>query len=268
MNNLFGLDRHFYNGSIRRYVALFGSIFEEIYIKRKSDDGTREDTVKVPIRYGPGNMYLKVPQDEGREVTKHSRILPAMGFKLDNMFKDVSRKTNPMNRINQAGFDENGKRGVQFNRIPYNFIFELLIRTKNSDDMLQIVEQIVPAFDGNLSATIQDVNSVSIEQDIIITLQEISMEDNFEDEMQGRIIEYKITFELKGFLYKNTNSVYVVKEVDILGAFDSGSDIEPEIIIDNGPITDQQDITSDLNDVMNSIPTTPVKKVGRGKRKG
>lgn len=269
---LFGLDNYFYHGSVRRYVALFGSLFTDLHIKRVATDGSgKEEVIKVPIRYGNGNMYLKVPQDGSRETKTVGRVLPAMAFQLDNIYKDVNRKTNPMNRIQHPTFvnDPTGPetRQFQLNRVPYNFIFDLEVRTKNSDDMLQIVEQIIPAFDGNLSVTIEDTTGLPLEQDIIIVLNEVSMEDNFDEEMQSRLVEWKLTFEVKGHLYKRTQSGLIIKEVDLY----SGNTIENmtllEIVNEQGDIQDEQNILSKLTQAMAVLPASPVKKVTRRKRK-
>lgn len=263
---IFGLENYFYHSSIRRYVSLFGSIFSDLYIKRNADDTDREDTIKVPIRYDKGHMYMKVAQDESREIHQVSRILPAMAFRLDNFYKDVSRKTNPMNKIQKPTYGADGTIKYQFNRIPYNFIFGLVIRTKNSDDMLQLVEQIIPVFDGNLSITIEDDTGVPVEQDIIISMQEISMEDNFDNEMQERLIEYTLIFELKGYLYKKTQSGYVIKEVDIYNSIslDDFSDLE---VVNSDEISDKQILLSKMTDIIGTTPSTPEKKVVRRRKR-
>lgn len=266
--SLFSLESHYYHGTTKRYISLFGNIFSNIHIKRKSDDGKREEVIKVPIRYGGGSMFMKVPQDaESRELKQVSRTLPAMAFTLDNIYKDVSRKTNPMNRIQSPTFDEAGNKSFQFNRVPYNFIFYLMIRTKNTDDMAQIVEQIIPAFDGNLSVTVQDTTGVTIEQDIIISLQEIDIDDNFEKEMVGRLIEYKITFELKGYMYKRTQSNLVIKEIDIYAGYSLDDQQLIETVTEQGDITAEQNILSKMSSVFEELSSTPIKKVTRRRRK-
>lgn len=271
MMELFSLENHFYHGSVRRYVALFGNIFSNIHIKRKSSDETREDVIKVPIRYGAGNMYLKVAQDATRETNQISKILPAMSYQIDNIYKDINRKTNPMNRIQNATYKSNLSGGetrqFQLNRIPYNFIFELVIRAKNTDDILQIVEQIIPSFDGNLSVSISDTTGVLTEQDIIISLQEITMEDNYSDEMQSRLIEWKITFELKGHLYKRTQTGLIIREIDLMAGPSIDDMTLIETISEQIPLQDEQVINSAFTALMGSIPSTPVKKITRTKKK-
>lgn len=267
MAQIFGLENYFYHGSIKRYVTLFGSIFSDIHIKRIADDGSKEEVIKIPIRYGHGNMYMKVAQDETRETAKHSRVLPAMAFELDDFSKDTHRKTNPMNRLTTKAADSEGKKDFQLNRIPYNFEFILRIRTKNTDDMMQIAEQIIPAFDGNLSITVEDNNGVNIEQDIIVSIGDMRMEDNFDDGMKVRLIEWIIKFELKGYLYKRTQSAYVIKEIDIIGQVGEDVDSVIEKITRQDPIQDKQNILSSMTSMVDDTPTTPIKATRRRTRK-
>ena len=261
MTPIFGLDNFFYNGMLKKYVGIFGSIFSDIYIQRTSDDKSRTDVIKVPIKYGNGNMYIKAEQGELRETSKVSRILPAMAFEIDNLYKDVSRKTNANNIIQQIEYKtENGvsTRPYQFNRVPYNIIFTLKIHTKNIDDMLQIVEQIVPAFDGNLCITLEDTqNNVNNNQEIIIRINEIKIVDNFEDEMKSRLVEYSISFEMKAFLYKQTITGYVIKEIDIYaiaGIDESIAGLTPDIIVnDQFPLTDKQNLLPTISDLESQL---------------
>ena len=261
MSPIFGFDNFFYNGMLKKYVGIFGSIFSDIYIQRTSDDKSRTDVIKVPIKYGNGNMYIKAEQGELRETSKVSRILPAMAFEIDNLYKDVSRKTNANNIIQQIEYKtENGvsTRPYQFNRVPYNIIFTLKIHTKNIDDMLQIVEQIVPAFDGNLCITLEDTqNNVNNNQEIIIRINEIKIVDNFEDEMKSRLVEYSISFEMKAFLYKQTITGYVIKEIDIYaiaGIDESIAGLTPDIIVnDQFPLTDKQNLLPTISDLESQL---------------
>lgn len=271
MGILFDLERHFYHASIRRYVALFGSLFSDLHIKRVAEGG-REEYVKVPIRYGNKNVYASVPHDETRETKKVSRVLPAMAFEITSMYKDVDRKTNPMNMIKNKTFEEDGTKKYQFNRVPYNFMFSLHLRAKNMDDMLQMTEQIIPAFDGNLSVTIEDIpnTEVQVEQDIKIRLYEIEMDDNYQDEMMPRLIDYTITFELKGHLYKRTLSAYVIREVELVGAISEFGDEFPiESTTVMSPIQGENLSVAGLVPQIDSIlhDIAPLPKVERKTRK-
>ena len=49
---------HSYNKNIRNIVVLFGTVFNDISIKRLKADGTVEREFKVPIAYGPAEKFL------------------------------------------------------------------------------------------------------------------------------------------------------------------------------------------------------------------
>ena len=44
---------HFYHAAIRRTVAVFGTLFNDINVIRKGNDGSAKSIVKVPLAYGP-----------------------------------------------------------------------------------------------------------------------------------------------------------------------------------------------------------------------
>lgn len=221
MDSYFGKDAFFYHGMLRKYVGIFGAIFSDMYVQRVSDDGKKVDMIHVPIKYGQENAYFDVPQGEERETLKVARVLPALAFEIANLYKDTSRKTNPLNIRAQKTENIDGSKNFQFNKVPYNIMFDLVARTKNVDEMLQILEQIVPVFDGNLTITLDDGSEkVNDDQNIVIRLDEISMDDNYDDGLKTRLIEYKFTFEMKAYLYKRTQKAQSIKEIEIVDALD------------------------------------------------
>lgn len=71
----------FYHGTIRKYVSLFGTLFNDIYINRDLGDGTSQ-TMKVPLSYGPKEKAL-ARLDANPQLDKSVAItLPRMGFEI------------------------------------------------------------------------------------------------------------------------------------------------------------------------------------------
>lgn len=213
---MFGQNNYYYHAKIRSYVALFGTLFSDLYIARVN--GTKTDYIKVPLKFGPGFLYEKAKQDDSRETKKMRQILPAMAFDMVDLQKDGNRKTNDLQTIQNSVINPDGTTGnFQMNRVPYNFSFELVARTKNVDDMLQIAEQIIPAFSTPLNIKFQDIakTEIDIEQNIVVSLDSVQKQDNYEETEEARIIEWTFSFILKGYLYKKTNSDYVIKEIDL-----------------------------------------------------
>jgi hypothetical protein len=81
----------FYNQSTRRYVAIFGTLFNDISIGRSKNTGEEEQRFKVPISYGPSQKFLsKIEQDES--LNSQAITLPRMSFELRSMTYDGDRK--------------------------------------------------------------------------------------------------------------------------------------------------------------------------------
>ena len=51
----------FYHESIRKYIIVFGNMFNGIYVQRFNNAGTRIQNIKVPIAYGPKQKFLTIP---------------------------------------------------------------------------------------------------------------------------------------------------------------------------------------------------------------
>ena len=54
----------FYNQSIRKYVVMFGNMFNDIVVQRLNNSGTVIQSIAVPIAYGPKEKFLvRISQD-------------------------------------------------------------------------------------------------------------------------------------------------------------------------------------------------------------
>ena len=47
------LGSTFYHQTVRKYVAVFGTLFNDLNIERKNSSGTVIEKFKVPLAYGP-----------------------------------------------------------------------------------------------------------------------------------------------------------------------------------------------------------------------
>ena len=102
--------------------------------------------------------------------------------------------------------------------VPYNMQFELSIMTKLNDDMLQIVEQILPYFQPSYNLTINLVDDITEKRDVPIVLDGITMSDDYEgDYSTRRALIYTLRFTAKIYLFGPVSSVTndIVKKVTI-----------------------------------------------------
>ena len=87
---------------------------------------------------------------------------------------------------------------------------------KNSDDALQIVEQVLPFFQPDYTLTINDMADMGIKRDIPIVLNSVSYEDSYRgDYAERRAIIYTLAFTSKFYLYGTVTSAKVIKTVQV-----------------------------------------------------
>lgn len=208
------LEDHFYHKTITLICGVFGSVFNEIKIKR--DDGK---VIKVPIAYEIKQKYdVRNTQNPDPNAVRYKMQLPRMGFKLLSMQKDISRSLNRMHPIYERGVDRETATGIkqQYNRVPYNFQFMLNVKTKTLDDMLQIIEQIVVYFDPTVRVNVTDNPDLNFDSSFTIKMLDSTLEDLTEGMFeQEQSLETTLTFELEGWLYKPTSEIGIIKTITI-----------------------------------------------------
>ena len=173
------LGQHFYNEAIKKTVVGFGTLFNNIEI-RKTDPQTGEvlEVEKVPIAYGPKQKFL-TRIEQNLDTTSKRRVaivLPRIYFELSNVSYDGSRKTSPIQKYRSIVDDNGTEVRVQYVPVPYNLDFELGIIAKNQDDGLQILEQILPFFQPNFNITLNMIPDMKEKRDIQICLNNYKLQ--------------------------------------------------------------------------------------------
>ena len=226
------LGQQFYHETIRKVVIAFGTMFNNIQLVRRDNDGTVVQSMKVPLAYGPRQKFLaRLAEDP--DLTKQVAVtLPRIGFEINDLTYDPARKLNRVQKFKKTKTGNSKKLETQFMPVPYNIGFELYILSKNSDDALQIVEQILPFFQPDYTLTINDMADMGIKRDVPIVLNSISYEDNYQGDFETRrALIYTLDFTAKFYLYGPVTSSGVIKTVQV----DQYADIP-----DNAPRREQR----------------------------
>ena len=150
---------YFYHQRIRKTVAVFGSLFNNIYVIRKDAAGAIISQVKVPLSYAPKRSFIDriANMQKGEEAERLVAIkLPRMSFEITSFNYDASRQLTKISNYNLTG-TSTSNRSKFFSPVPYTISFQLNVYAKTHDDALQIVEQIVPYFNPQYVVTIKPV---------------------------------------------------------------------------------------------------------------
>jgi len=212
------LGNQFYHETMRKIVVSFGTLFNNIQIVRKNSSGAVVQSMKVPLAYGPQQKFLARLNSDPSLASKVAVTLPRLGFEMNGITYDPSRKLNRVQKFRKVkkSADNADKLDTQFMPVPYNIAFTLYAMAKNSDDALQIVEQILPYFQPDYTLTINDMADMGIKRDVPIILNDVSYEDNYQgDFTERRAIIYTMTFTAKFYLYGPVTSSSVIKTVQV-----------------------------------------------------
>ena len=209
------LGQTFYHETLRKCVVGFGTLFNDIHIVRRDSSGNVQQSMKVPLAYGPKQKFLTRLREDPSISKSVAITLPRIGFEIGAMTYDSTRKLNKIQKVKKAGSSGN-KVDTQYMPVPYNIDFEMYAMAKNSDDALQIVEQILPYFQPEYTITINDIVAMNSKRDVPIILNGISYEDNYEgDFAERRAIIYTLAFTSKFYLYGPVTSAKVIKTVQV-----------------------------------------------------
>ena len=190
------LGQQFYHETMRKVVVAFGTIFNNINIVRTNSSGAVTQSMKVPLAYGPKQKFLTRLREDPNLNKKVALTLPRIGFEISGIAYDPSRKLNSIQKFKKTNNSDSGKTmSSQFMPVPYNMDFELVVMAKQSDDALQIVEQILPFFQPDYTLTINDMTDMGIKRDVPIVLESVSYEDSYRgDYGDRRAIIYTLSF--------------------------------------------------------------------------
>jgi len=247
---------HFYHATMRKSVAVFGTLFNNINVIRKDGSGGILSQVKVPLAYGPKQKFLaRLDQETGFDAPLAIK-LPRMAFEITSLEIDDTQKLQKKNKIVETHGSDITKRKTINHYTSYNIGMSLFILVKNQDDGLQIMEQILPYFQPDYTVTIKPVDNFTYKQDVPIVLDSVSIDDQYEgDFTERRVLTYQLDFTMKMKFYGPTKDVGLIREVNVdiekfgtqnimeeidftVGNSDTAENFTVTTTIDNNPLVD------------------------------
>ena len=205
------LGNYFYNEILRKTVVGFGTLFNNIEIKRFDNNGDVTEVIKIPLAYGPTQKFLARIQQQADLTARDVAItLPRISFEITGINYDQTRKASPI-KYTVADKSETEKQ-YTYLPVPYNVNFDLAIYTKNQDDGLQIIEQILPYFQPSFNISLKLIADLNEKRDIPIILNNITYRDEYEGNFDKRqVILWTLQFTAKTYLFGPTTDSKVIK---------------------------------------------------------
>ena len=210
------LGTQFYNQAVRKTVISFGTLFNNIELK-KTVDGQVLETEKVPLAYGPKQKFLYRLQGNPTDGRKVAITLPRIYFEMTGIDYDASRKTPATQKYKTVINDNGNEVRTQYVPVPYNISFEVGILCKSQDDGLQILEQILPFFQPSFSMSLKFIPDMDEVRDVAVVLNSVDFDDDWEDDFSTRrSITYTMQFTAKSYIYGPYTKADVIRKSRII----------------------------------------------------
>ena len=187
---------YFYYSTIRKYIVVFGSLFNNLIINRTDKSGNLTQIINVPLEYAEKEKMLTRVLSDPTIEREDAIILPVISFEIIYIVYDSERKMNTVGRMSNSLTDNSVN--FFYNPVPYDIHFTLNIYSKNNEDAAKIIEQILPFFTPDFTIrAFMFPNSPSI--DIPIILDGVKIDDTNDQSFKDRrILIWNLGFTLKG----------------------------------------------------------------------
>lgn len=207
------LSTPFYHALLKKYVIVFGTLFNQIYIERESSSGTVGQRFKVPIAYGPREKYLALAENRQATTDRQEIVLPRLGFEIIGFNYAQDRKLQTLGKINTRN-NINGQNVYKkvFNPVPYDINFRLSIYSKSTEDGTRILEQILPYFTPEWTVSCKLLEDFDERMDIPLVLNSVSTDDTYDsDYLTRRALVFDLDFTMKVYLYGPVTQSKLIK---------------------------------------------------------
>jgi hypothetical protein len=196
---------YYYNKSLRRLIVGFGTLFSNIYVSHDNDGGPNT-TLRVPVTYSSQEKFIQRLLNPS-SITEGTRIenqLPRISFIMNSISPDPSRRrtrfASKLDLSSNQGVCQNTGQQIA-NEIPVNISFNLFAYTRHIDDMMQIVEQIMPYFVPDHIISMQ-LNEGGQQVNVPIIMTSNNLTDRYEGDLNSRRLHIStFNFIAKSYIY-------------------------------------------------------------------
>lgn len=213
-----------YHGIIRKIVAMFGDIFNEINVARKDNDGNLVNQRRVPLAYAPRESFLaRLNERPDLQDERMAISLPRMSFEIAGSLNYDSGRQLPKNNVCRV-INSEGVPVKVYAPAAYTMPMTLSIYGKNQNESLQILEQILPYFKPSIHRIYRPIDGETFTDQITFTLNSTTIDDSYDNDFtNNRKIIYTLNFEVRFNIFGNIDDKSKVIKTSIVNFIDSPS---------------------------------------------
>lgn len=208
---------YYYNKSLRKLVVGFGTLFNNIYVSHDNAEGANT-TLRVPITYASQEKFIQRLLNPS-SITDGTRIenqLPRLSYHINSIVPDPSRRRARFSSSTKLSSNCTNPALEIANEQPVNVGINLFIYTRHIDDMLQIIEQIMPFFvpDHIIKLTLTDGGDPS---NIPIVMVSNNITDKYDGDFNNRRLHIaSFNFVAKSYIFGGVKSTTTIQSDSIV----------------------------------------------------
>lgn len=197
------INYYFYENQLRSYLLQFCSIFAGLRVKTGKGACDEEQFITVPIIIGHRDRVVTAIM--GGNTQNRTFSLPTMSAHLQSITMAPERRRNP-GMIDQrvtmpvgGSFPEDLTVVKRAFPVPYNTTVELSIWASNTDQLYQILEQVLVLFNPDIQIQKSD-GPFDWTKLTRVELTDIANEENYPSGTDRRLVQWTLTFEMPIYL--------------------------------------------------------------------
>jgi hypothetical protein len=236
------MQQYFFDGQVRRYLTQFARMFSGFQVEFGRNEAgaanTGDTLYRVPVRYGDSTRQVQTILQENSASNMPST--PLMTFHITGLDFDRLRMQNPTyvdnKSIRQREYDEvtgtyettqgNAFTVERYMPAPYKLSINLDIWTSNTNQKMQLMEQILPLFNPSLEIqstdNFLDWSSLSIVELVSTGWSSRSIPQGTEDPIDISTIKFSLPIWLS--LPAKVKKLGIVETI-IASVFDGSGDL-------------------------------------------
>lgn len=239
---------HFYHRLIRKYVSLFGALFNNLYTYRYTSAGMERERTKVPLTYSPKEKFLTRLKSDPTLTKSILTTLPRIAFEITGISYDADRKQ--QSTLKLQGPTVGTSAATMYMAAPYTLDFSLSIYARNIEDATQIVEQILPYFQPDFTVTALLIPELQLKKDIPILLTTVNQQIDYEGGFDStRLIIWTLDFSMKAFFFGPVGTTGLISGISGNTGANTGGSHMSALIDSNLGLDSEQVILSSGNTI-------------------
>lgn len=193
------IHNYYYNQQLKKFILGFSNVFTGMQVSAGLDGAGNPVKMEVPIRYGSSDRVTAAIAAGNTQNKLHT--IPMMSAYMTGLDLAPDRlhgvnQTDRRTYLDQGGIFPDDIKSIQrVMAIPYNMQMELSIYASSTDQMFQIIEQILILFDYDLQLQFND-SAFDWTKISKLKLTGIQNEENYPAGTDRRMIIWTLQFEL------------------------------------------------------------------------